>query len=72
MERLTKPGSGKYVSCNINDACTGMCGACPRNTEIRRKLKYYEDLEEQGNLVFLNNILNNELEILIFTKEHIQ
>lgn len=59
MERLTKPGDSKYVKCNINDACTGMCGSCPRNIEIRRKLKYYEDLEEQGKLVFLNNILNN-------------
>lgn len=62
MERLTKPGDSKYVKCNINDACTGTCGSCPRNTEIRRRLKYYEDSEEQGKLVFLNNILNNELE----------
>lgn len=52
MRRLTKPDNSKYVSCNIDDECTGMCGSCPRNTEIRRKLKYYEDLEEQGKLVF--------------------
>lgn len=52
MERLTKPGNGKYVKCNINYVCTSMCGSCPRNIEIRRKLKYYEDLEEQGKLVF--------------------
>lgn len=52
MERLTKPGVYEYVKCNINNACTGICGSCPRNIEIRRKLKYYEDLEEQGKLVF--------------------
>lgn len=52
MERFTKPGDGKYVNCNIDNACTGMCGLCPRNIEIRKKLKYYEDLEEQGKLVF--------------------
>lgn len=51
MKRLTKPGDGKYVSCNIDDECTGMCGSCPRNIEIRRKLKYYEDLEEQEKLI---------------------
>jgi len=51
MERLTKPGNGKYVKCNINDAYTGMCGSCPRNIEIRSKLKYYEDLEEQEKLI---------------------
>lgn len=52
MERLTKPGVDEYVKCNINNACTGICGSCPRTTEIRRRLKYYEDLEEQGKLVF--------------------
>lgn len=52
MSRLTKSG-GKFVSCNIDDECTGMCGSCKRNTEIRHKLRYYEDLEEQGRLIEL-------------------
>lgn len=47
MGRLTKAENGKYVHCNIDDECTGMCGSCKRNTEIRQKLKHYEDLEEQ-------------------------
>lgn len=51
MKRLTKPGVYEYVKCNINNACTGICGSCSRNVEIRRKLKYYEDLEEQGKLI---------------------
>lgn len=51
MKRLTKPDNSKYASCNIDDECTGMCESCPRNIEIRRKLKYYEDLEEQGKLI---------------------
>ena len=52
MSRLTKSG-GKFVSCNIDDKCTGMCGSCKRNTEIRYKLRYYEDLEEQGRLTVI-------------------
>lgn len=44
---------GKFVSCNIDDECTGMCSSCKRNTEIRYKLRYYEDLEEQGRLIEL-------------------
>ena len=39
MERLTKPGDGKYVRCNnIDNGCTGMCGSCPRNTEKKIKI----------------------------------
>ena len=50
MERLTMASNDKYVHCNIDDECTGMCGSCRKNTEIRHKLKHYEDLEEQGLL----------------------
>ena len=63
MSRLTKSG-GKFVSCNIDDECTGMCGSCKRNTEIRHKLRYYEDLEEQleklyGGKMPLDEVVEN-------------
>ena len=63
MGRLTKSG-GKFVSCNIDDKCTGMCGSCKRNTEIRHKLRYYEDLEEQleklyGGKMPLDEVVEN-------------
>ena len=63
MSRLTKSG-GKFVSCNIDDKCTGMCGSCKRNTEIRYKLRYYEDLEEQleklyGGKMPLDEVVEN-------------
>ena len=63
MSRLTKSG-GKFVSCNIDDECTGMCGSCKRNTEIRYKLRYYEDLEEQleklyGGKMPLDEVVEN-------------
>ena len=60
MSRLTKSG-GKFVSCNIDDECTGMCGSCKRNTEIRHKLRYYEDLEEQGRLIELPCLPDEEV-----------
>ena len=53
MERLTRKSESKYVNCNIDDECTGMCGSCERNSEIRRKLRAYEDAEEQGLLIRL-------------------
>ena len=63
MSRLTK-SSGKFVSCNIDDECTGMCSSCKRNTEIRHKLRYYEDLEEQleklyGGKMPLDEVVEN-------------
>ena len=63
MSRLTKSG-GKFVSRNIDDECTGMCGSCKRNTEIRHKLRYYEDLEEQleklyGGKMPLDEVVEN-------------
>ena len=63
MSRLTKSG-GKFVSCNIDDECTGICGSCKRNTEIRYKLRYYEDLEEQleklyGGKMSLDEVVEN-------------
>ena len=79
MSRLTKSG-GKFVSCNIDDECTGMCGSCKRNTEIRYKLRYYEDLEERLEKLYggkmpldevvenLNRIVQNGEEKLDYTR----
>lgn len=53
MNRLTKSGTEEHVRCNIENGCTGMCGNCPRNTEIRKKLRHYENLEEQNKLMEL-------------------
>ena len=55
---------GKFVSCNIDDECTGICSSCKRNTEIRYKLRYYEDLEEQleklyGGKMSLDEVVEN-------------
>ncbi len=51
MNRLTKSGTDEHVRCNIDNGCTGICGNCPRNTEIRKKLRHYENLEEQNQLI---------------------
>ena len=79
MSRLTKSG-GKFVSCNIDDECTGMCGSCKRNTEIRYKLRYYEDLEERLEKLYggkmpldevvenLNRVIQNGEEKLDYTR----
>ena len=53
MSRLTINDDGKYVMCNIDDECDGMCGTCKRNTQIRQKLREYENLEEKGLLLKL-------------------
>lgn len=53
MNRLTKSGTEEHVRCNIENGCTGICGNCPRNTEIRKKLRHYENLEEQNKLMEL-------------------
>lgn len=53
MDRLTINDDGKYVMCNIDDVCNGMCGSCKRNTQIRQKLREYENLEEKGLLLKL-------------------
>ena len=48
MSRLTQPSDSKFVvNCNIDDECNGQCGECKFNIKIRKKLKCYEDLEEQ-------------------------
>lgn len=53
MKRLTISGTDEYVHCNIDNKCTGRCGNCPRNIEIRKKLRHYENLEEQNKLIKL-------------------
>ena len=57
MERLTKRelnshGYVEYIKCH-GDVCSFDCGVCGVSREGEKKLKHYEDLEEQGLLLKL-------------------
>lgn len=62
MERLTgrdEHGNANYPYCFREDTCKGYgasskCDDCPMTTKICEKLAQYEDLEEQGKLLIID------------------
>lgn len=58
MARLTLPhygGDGHYMKCSESFGCDGNCGECDELDKIVDRLAYYEDMEEQGRLLVLEN-----------------